>query len=51
VYWVAFAEGGEKEAEALADQVAELGQDDVKPQSVDAYGKLSTTWADIKNVP
>jgi hypothetical protein len=51
VYWVAFGEGGEKEAKSLADEVAKLGQDDVKPQAVDAYGKLSTTWADIKSIP
>ena len=50
VYWVAFGEGGDKEAHDLAQTVADVGTGDLKPQAVNARGKASTTWAAIKQV-
>jgi hypothetical protein len=47
VYWVAFGVGGEKEADALSDEVL---KGDPNPQAVDAHGKLSTTWGAIKDI-
>ena len=49
VYWVAFGVGDDKDADALADVVAEVGQGDLEPQAVNAQGKLSTTWGALKN--
>lgn len=45
VYYVAFGKGGEKEADALADQVTKP----VSVVSVDPQGKLAATWGAIKN--
>jgi len=50
VYWVAFGVGGEKEAHALAETVAEVKDGDLQPEAVDADEKLSITWGAIKDI-
>lgn len=47
VYWISFGVGGEKEADALAEEIL---QGDPKGLAVDAHGKLSTTWGAIKEI-
>jgi len=45
VYYIAFGEGKDKEADALTEKVLQ----EVKPGTVSSYRKLSITWGDVKS--